>query len=191
MKHTHNDTANIRDTEQPRAVFPIGIALTLLVVVFLGLFIYVFWQKKSLSDQVATLEERIVAKQQAIDTYTNGKSVEDHLNSVVAIEDVLEEQVDWSEANRAIAGIGTELQASILFEEYSSDENGVFQLQGIAADTEGIAKMIERFTASADFSGPFVSNISEQTNSGTRFSGRSPLSVFPFSLTFTFLPSNS
>lgn len=181
----------MQDTEQPRAVFPIGIALILLAIIFLGLFIYVFWQKKTVTDQITTLEERIEARQKAIDVYTNGKSVEDHMNSVIALEDVLAEQIDWSEANRAVAQIGAELQESVLFEEYSSDEKGVFQLRGIAADTEGIARMIERFTASIDFSDPFVSTISEQNNVGTRFGNRSPLSIFPFSLTFTFLPSRS
>lgn len=191
MKQTHQDSAGMQDTEQPKAVFSTGIALILLAIIFLGLFIYVFWQKKSIADQIATLEERINAKQTAIDTYTNGKSVEDHMNSVVALEDVLAEQIDWSEANRAVDQIGADLQGSVLFEEYLSDEKGVFQLRGVAADTEGVAKMIERFTASVDFTDPFVSNLSEQTNTGTQFGTRTPQSVFPFSLTFTFLPSSS
>lgn len=188
---TQTNTDNIsREEERPKATFPAGLVTTILVIIFLGIFIYVFWQKKSVSHQITNLEDRIAKKQEAIDVFTQGKSVEDHLNGVFALESVLEEQVDWSDANRAISGIGTELQDVVNFEDYSSDERGLFQLRGVAASAEGVAQVIERFTASPQFMDPFVSQMSEQRNSNTSFGERKPINVYPFSMSLIFIPSS-
>ena len=188
---TQTNTKNTyTEAEKPRSTFPTGLITTILVVIFIGLFIYIFWQKKSISHKITTLEKRISDKQAAIEDFTQGKSVEDHLNGVVALEAVLEEQIDWSQANRAIAAIGTELQNEVSFEEYSSNDQGTFQLRGVAANPEGIAKTIERFTNSSQFLEPFVTNISEQSNNGTSFGSRTPINIFPFNLTFVFTPAS-
>lgn len=157
-----------------------------LVLVALGQSGHVFWQNKTLLKTVTQTKEKIAVKEKKIKEFTAGEEVDSHLKGVAVLEKVVEERISWSEAQREITRLEKGAQGHTLFLDYSSDSDGNFSLQGVSQSLEGVAQTLGLFQGSLSFADPFVTNISEETNTEVVFSGKRPRKIYRFTLLFDF-----